>query len=104
MWSATCNNIPIVILMGTHMKTTIEVSDALFASAKQFAQQRQTTLRALIEDGLRRVLSDAHDTAKPVFTLRDASVHGQELLLPDPRDWQTLEAAHVAQPLTKTGP
>ena len=49
----------IVISMGTHMKTTIEISDALFASAKRFAQQRQTTMRALVEDGLRRVLNDS---------------------------------------------
>lgn len=41
------------------MKTTIDISDALFASSKTLAQQRQTTLRALIEDGLRRVLRDA---------------------------------------------
>ena len=99
-----CKNSPLFINMGTHMKTTIEVSDALFTSAKRLAQQSQTTLRALVEDGLRRVLSDAQGTAKPTFTLRDASVHGQELLIPDARDWQALEAAHVTQQLTKTQP
>lgn len=40
--------------MGAHMKTTIEISDALFATAKEVAHSRQTTLRALIEEGLRR--------------------------------------------------
>lgn len=89
--------------MGTHMKTTIELSDALFASAKQLAQQNLTTLRALVEDGLRRVLSDVQAPAKPIFTLRDASVQGQELQMPDPRDWQRLEDQHIAQRLTKAG-
>ena len=92
------------MIMGAPMKTTIEVSDALFTSAKQLAQQNQTTLRALVEEGLRRVLRDAQATAKPAFTLRNARVHGQEVLLPDPRDWQLLEEQHIAQQLTKTQP
>jgi len=81
--------------MGTHMKTTIEVSDALFATAKNVARERQTTLRALIEEGLRRVLSESTHQAKPTFKLKDARVHGQEVLLPNPRDWQQLEEDHV---------
>jgi len=38
------------------MKTTIELSDVLFQSAKAHAQQNKTTLRALIEQGLEQVL------------------------------------------------
>lgn len=34
------------------MKTTIDVSDALFVIAKNVARERQTTLRALVEEGL----------------------------------------------------
>ena len=59
------------------------------------AHSRQTTLRALIEEGLRRILSEASEQPKPVFKLKDASVHGQEVLLPNPRDWQQLEDDHV---------
>ncbi len=81
--------------MGTHMKTTIEVSDALFATAKNVARERQISLRALIEEGLRRVLSESAHQARPAFKLKDASVHGQEVLLPNPRDWQQLEEDHV---------
>ena len=33
--------------MGTHMKTTIELPDPLFHSARQLAQESHTTLRAL---------------------------------------------------------
>lgn len=77
------------------MKTTIDVSDALFAKAKDVARERQTTLRALVEEGLRRVLNEATASGKPTFTLKDARVHGEEVLLPDPRDWQQLENDHV---------
>ena len=44
--------------MGTHMKTTIEISDALLEAAKQQAGDRATTLRALVEEGLRTVLEE----------------------------------------------
>jgi hypothetical protein len=77
------------------MKTTIEVSDALFATAKNLARERQTSLRALVEEGLRRVLSEATSQVKPAFKLKDARVHGQEVLLPNPHDWQQLEEDHV---------
>lgn len=80
--------------MGTHMKTTIDLSDALFAAAKNCAYERQTTLRALVEEGLRRVLSDATTEIKPVYKLKDARVHGEEVLLPNPRDWQQIEVDH----------
>lgn len=82
--------------MGILMKTTIEVSDALFASAKRLAQQRQTTMRALVEDGLRRVLSDSQAKIKPAFKLKDVSVHGKKMLISDPRRWQQMEQDHVA--------
>ena len=82
--------------MGTHMKTTIELSDALFHSAKELASKSQTTMRALVEEGLRRVLNDAQTTAKPAFRLKDASVQGGELLISDPRKWQQLEDEHLS--------
>jgi Bacterial antitoxin of type II TA system, VapB len=78
------------------MKTTIEVSDALFNSAKALAQNRHTTLRALVEEGLRRVLSESQAKAKPAFKLQDASVQGAEILISDPRRWQQMEEEHVA--------
>jgi hypothetical protein len=90
--------------MGTHMKTTIEVSDAIFASAKNLARERQTSLRALVEEGLRRVLNDATNQVKPAFKLKDARVHGQEVLLPNPRDWQPLEEDHVVSRHTQSTP
>jgi hypothetical protein len=63
--------------MGTHMKTTIEISDALLDAAKQQAGKHGTTLRALVEEGLRTVLEV--DPSGAAFTLRDASTGGQGL-------------------------
>ena len=87
--------------MGTHMKTTIEVSDALFSSAKEFASRSQTTMRALVEEGLRRVLADSQAKVKPAFKLKDASVRGKAVLISDPRRWQQMEEAHVIGRVTK---
>ena len=59
------------------MKTTIDIADSLLASAKHLAAQRGTTLRALVESGLRRVLEEG-DRGEP-FRLRDASFGGHGL-------------------------
>jgi len=83
------------------MKTTIEVSDALFRSAKSFAEQSQTTLRALVEEGLRRVLSDAQTERKQAFKLLDASVRGSPVLMADPQSWQQMETDHVVSRVVK---
>ncbi|MCP9489483.1 MAG: hypothetical protein MSC31_06360 [Solirubrobacteraceae bacterium MAG38_C4-C5] len=40
------------------MKTTIDIANGLLAQARARAQAEETTLRALIEDGLRRVLAE----------------------------------------------
>jgi len=42
--------------MGTHMKTTVDISDELFARARKVAEQQGTTLRRLIEEGLQLAL------------------------------------------------
>jgi len=63
--------------MGTHMRTTIDVSDALLEAARELADARGTTLRAVFEEGLRAVLAADEETAD--FTLRDASVDGRGL-------------------------
>ena len=62
--------------MVTHMKTTIEISDAILERAKAVAAREGTTLRALVEDGLRQVLQNRR---AGTFQLRDASVDGNGL-------------------------
>ena len=58
------------------MKTTVEIAPALLARAKKLAARRQTTLRALIEAGLRHVLaSEGGNRAR--YRLPDARVNGQ---------------------------
>ena len=78
------------------MKTTIEMSDPLFKSAKNLAQRRQTTLRALIEEGLRRLINDSQVQSKTAVKLKKASVRGKAVLMPEPASWQQLEEHHVA--------
>ena len=81
--------------MGARMKITIEISDGLFKAAKALAQVRHTTLRTLVEEGLRRVLNDSQSTPQPSFQLTDARVHGQKMGAFDLREWQQMEDAHV---------
>jgi hypothetical protein len=77
------------------MKTTIELSDVLFQSAKAHAQQNKTTLRALIEQGLEQVLYSQQVKKAAAFKLQDASVRGKAFKLSDPKLWQQLEQDHV---------
>jgi hypothetical protein len=41
-----------------HMKTTINIADPLLEQAKRLAARRGITLKALMEQGLRRVIAD----------------------------------------------
>jgi hypothetical protein len=62
--------------MVTRIKTTIEIADSLLLAAKDRAAREGTTLRALVEEGLRAVLANRRDSS---FRLRDASVDGEGL-------------------------
>lgn len=59
------------------MKTTIELADDLVDRAKAHAARQKTTLRALVERGLREVLNA--DEQPVQFRLEDASVGGRGL-------------------------
>lgn len=84
------------------MKTTLELSDVLFNDLKALAQSKQTTMRALVEDGLRRVLADAKTAKPPVFTLRNGSVGGGQMLITDPRKWAEMETETVAENIVQS--
>ena len=63
--------------MGT-VKTTIEISDSLFAEARSLANAQGVTFRRLIEDGLRLVI-ERQQTGRVQFHLADGSVEGKGL-------------------------
>jgi Arc/MetJ family transcription regulator len=83
---------PVLMVQSSHMKTTVEIAPALLARAKRVAAQRQTTLRALIEAGLRHVLAEEGER-RTRYTLPDARVNGQGVQ-PGVRegDWEQLRS------------
>lgn len=61
----------------THMKTTVEIADDLFTRTREVAKREGTTLRTLIEEGLRIVLAQREQKAS--YQWPDLSVEGQGL-------------------------
>ena len=59
------------------MTATIDIADALPERARLHARQRGTTLRALVEQGLRTVL--IQESNEQAFKLRKATFGGQGL-------------------------
>ncbi len=59
------------------MKTTIDITDDLARKAKQLAASRGTTLRAVIEDGIRLSLEVERRSKK--FHMADKRIGGQGL-------------------------
>ena len=59
------------------MKTTIQIPDSLFEEARRVAQCEHTTLKALVEQGLRRTLAERK--RRGGFRLRKATFKGKGL-------------------------
>jgi hypothetical protein len=70
--------------MVTHMKTTIELPEALYEEARRIAGERGVSLKSLIEAGLRHVIATAQPDGTP-FRLRKHPFGG-EGLVPELRD------------------
>jgi len=66
--------------MANHVKTTIQIPDSLFQEARRLAQREHTTLKALVEQGLRRTLAERK--RRGGFHLRRATFKGQGLQPP----------------------
>lgn len=59
------------------MKTTVDIPQSLLDEAKKLAANHRTTVKALIEEGLRRVIGE-HQRSD-VFRLRKATFKGEGL-------------------------
>jgi Arc/MetJ family transcription regulator len=79
------------------MRTTIEINDALARRVRAVMARRGTTLRALVEEGLRHVVAEG--SAEQPFRMRDAST-GRDGLVDDLEDgrWETLARVLYRQP------
>ncbi len=59
------------------MKTTVYIPDTILDEARKIAAREQTTVKALIEEGLRRVIAERNQRKK--FRLRRATFQGDGL-------------------------
>lgn len=78
--------------MVSHMKTTVQIPDPLLASAKEVARRDGTTLAALVEEGLRKVVGERGRHGKP-FKLEDRSVGGKGMNPEYTAGWDALRDA-----------
>jgi hypothetical protein len=71
------------------MKTTVEIADSLLTAARRLAAQEGTSVRALIEEGLRKVVDKRKQRGR--FALRRVTFGG-EGLSPDlsDGDWEAI--------------
>ena len=61
--------------MVTHMKTTVDIADPVLERAKRLAEERKTTLKAILDEALRAFL-DA-PPRESGYVLKDCSVPGR---------------------------
>jgi hypothetical protein len=59
------------------MKTTVDIPDSLFEEARKVAHRDRTTLKVLVEEGLRRIISDRK--RRKSFRLRKVTFKGNGL-------------------------
>ena len=76
--------------MPLHMRTSVELPDALLQQARELARARKTTLRALLLDGLRTVI-ERHQQSRRSYRLADCS-YGEGGLVDElaPTDWDAI--------------
>ncbi len=63
--------------MVSPMKTTIQLSDAVLSQVRTLARRERTTIRALVEEALRRLLKDRRGGG--AYEFAETSVGGQGL-------------------------
>jgi hypothetical protein len=70
------------------VKTTIDIATGLLMEAKERAHRDQTTLRELVERGLRTVLSEPEASTRPPF--KPVTCRLEPLPGVDPYDWDAI--------------
>ena len=77
--------------MVVRVKTTVDIAEMLLREAKLIAAREGTTLKALVEEGLRHVV-DERERQKTGFSLRDVR-YGDSVGAPgiDPSDWMSIK-------------
>lgn len=65
--------------MGAHMKTTIDLNDALFDAVKAVAGRRGESFRSVVEAALREYLKSSAATKRQPFRLRRHAFRGRGL-------------------------
>jgi hypothetical protein len=77
--------------MVVRVKTTVDIAEAMLREAKLIAAREGTTLRALVEEGLRHVI-DKRAEETTGFRLRDCS-YGSGGGMPgiDINDWMSMK-------------
>ena len=82
------------------MKTTIDIQDALLERAKRHAARVHRPLRAVVEEGLRRVLSER--SATDAYKLPDASIGDSKAADPlETISWQDLREEIYGEPSSR---
>jgi hypothetical protein len=66
------------MVVWVRMKTTVEISDSLFAAAKSLCKEQGLSFRQVIEEGLRALTQRKRPLRAP-FRLRDGSFRGKGL-------------------------
>lgn len=77
--------------MVVRVKTTVDIAETLLREAKLIAAREGTTLKALVEEGMRHVV-DERQRQKTGFRLRDVR-YGDSVGAPgiDPNDWMSIK-------------
>jgi hypothetical protein len=82
------------------VKTTLDIHDALLERAKRHARRVHRPLRAIVEEGLRRVLSER--SAPAAYVLPDASVGDPKAADPlETLSWQDLRDEIYGAPASR---
>lgn len=76
--------------MASHMKTTVQISDALLADVQKIVLKRKTTLKALVDEGLRLVVEQEH-APKKLVKLKDFSYGDPDVPWPlEGKSWEEI--------------